>query len=93
MLRKFTGPKSPPKYPLSTPQVLQVIEVMDESYMSASLIMQKMGLADRKNFNHTYLMPALEEGAIERKYPNNPKHPRQQYRLTEKAKKWKLSQK
>lgn len=52
-----------------------------------------MGLADRKNFNQTYLMPALEEGAIERKYPNNPKHPRQQYRLTEQAKEWKLSQK
>ena len=37
-------PQAPPKYPLSTPQVLQVIEVMDESYMSAlCLCLQKEG--------------------------------------------------
>lgn len=34
------------------------------------------------------IAPALEEGLIERLYPNQPKHPKQQYRLTETAKEW-----
>lgn len=29
------------------------------------------------------------EGALEMKYPNTPRHPRQQYRMTEQAKTWK----
>ena len=34
------------------------------------------------------ITPALEEGLIERLYPNQPKHPKQQYRLTKMAKEW-----
>ena len=33
---------------------------------------------------------AIEDGALERLYPNQPKHPKQKYRLTEVAKKWKV---
>ncbi len=61
--------------------------------MSASVIMQKMGLTDRKNFNQSYIIPALAANFIERKYPDSPNHPRQQYRLTEKAVEWKRGQK
>ena len=34
-------------------------------------------------------IPALAEGALEMKYPNTPRHPRQQYRMTKQAKTWK----
>ncbi len=60
--------------------------------MSASVIMQKMGLADRKNFSQSYIIPALTDNIIERKYPDSPNHPRQQYRLTERAIEWKRRQ-
>ena len=37
----------------------------------------------------SYIAPALADGSIERKYPEQPNHPKQMYRLTEKAKNWK----
>ena len=39
----------------------------------------------------SYIAPALADGSIERKYPEHPNHPKQMYRLTEKAKNWKKS--
>lgn len=39
----------------------------------------------------SYIAPALADGSIERKYPEQPNHPKQMYRLTEKAKNWKKS--
>lgn len=47
------------------------------------------GLKDIRYFRKNYLNPALEEDAIERLYPEQPKHPKQKYRLTETAKEWK----
>lgn len=66
---------------------------MDDGYMSISGIMQKMGLSDRKNFNQLYIAPALTDKVIERKYPDTPNHPHQQYRLTEQAREWKNQRK
>lgn len=40
----------------------------------------------------SYIAPALADGSIERKYPEQPNHPKQMYRLTEKAKTWKKYQ-
>ena len=60
--------------------------------MSSSEIMRVLGLKDRKSFSELYLNAALSENAIERKYPNIPKHPRQQYRLTTQTKEWKANQ-
>ena len=37
----------------------------------------------------SYIAPALAYGSIERKYPEQPNHPKQMYRITEKAKTWK----
>ncbi len=54
--------------------------------------MQKMGLSDRKNFNLLYIIPALADKVIERRYPDTPNHPHQQYRLTEQAIEWKKRQ-
>lgn len=62
---------------------------MTEDYMALNDIMAKMGIKHRPTFRENYLNPALEEGAIERMYPEQPKHPKQKYRLTEAAKEWK----
>ena len=57
--------------------------------MSITEIMKACNLSSRKRSRENYVTPALEDGAIERKYPDQPNHPKQQYRLTEKAKAWK----
>ena len=57
--------------------------------MTSAEIMGAIGLKDRKSFSELYLNAALSEKAIERKYPNTPRHPRQQYRMTELTKTWK----
>ena len=44
-----------------------------------------MDLKDRENFLDNYLKPALSERLIEPLYPNQPRHPKQKYRLTEKG--------
>lgn len=65
---------------------------MTEDYMALKDIMAKMGIKHRPTFRENYLNPALEEGAIERLYPDQPKHPKQKYRLTEAAKEWRQNQ-
>ena len=62
---------------------------MSDEFMSIGEMMSSCQMKSRMRFRTTYVLPALEEGAIERKYPESPKHPKQQYRLTEKAKAWK----
>ena len=90
-------PQVPHKYPASYPQVphkfSQHVETLilsfNDEYMTSAEIMGAIGLKDRKSFSELYLNAALSEKAIERKYPNTPRHPRQQYRMTELAKTWK----
>ena len=90
-------PQVPRKLSSSTPQVphkfSQHVETLilsfNDEYMTSAEIMGTIGLKDRKSFSELYLNAALSEKAIERKYPNTPRHPRQQYRMTEQAKTWK----
>lgn len=90
-------PQVPRKLSSSTPQVphkfRQHVETLilsfNDEYMTSAEIMGAIGLKDRKSFSELYLNAALSEKAIERKYPNTPRHPRQQYRMTELAKTWK----
>ena len=90
-------PQVPRKLSSSTPQVphkfSQHVETLilsfNDEYMTSAEIMGSIGLKDRKSFSELYLNAALLEKAIERKYPNTPRHPRQQYRMTEQAKTWK----
>ena len=90
-------PQVPRKLSSSTPQVphkfSQHVETLilsfNDEYMTSAEIMGAIGLKDRKSFGELYLNAALSEKAIERKYPNTPRHPRQQYRMTELAKTWK----
>ncbi|WP_291528225.1 ATP-binding protein [Bacteroides sp. UBA939] len=79
----------PSKYDPSTTQVAILINAMNDNFMSITEIMKACNLSSRKKSRENYVTPALEDGAIERKYPNQPNHPKQQYRLTEKAKVWK----
>ena len=90
-------PQVPRKPSSSTPQaphkfsqhVETLILSFNDEYMTSAEIMGAIGLKDRKSFSELYLNAALSEKAIERKYPNTPRHPRQQYRMTEQAKTWK----
>ena len=94
-------PQVPRKLSSSTPQVPRkfsqyvetLVKCMGDTYMSSAEIMKSLGLKDRKSFSKLYLNVALSENAIERKYPDTPKHPRQQYRLTPRAKVWKENNK
>ena len=98
---RFATPQAPRKHPASTPQVPRkfsqhvetLVKCMGDTYMSSAEIMKSLGLKDRKSFSELYLNVALSENAIERKYPDTPKHPRQQYRLTPQAKVWKENNK
>lgn len=81
-----------PKYDPSTTQVKQIIKVMGDDYMGLSEIMTIFELRSPKRFRENYLNPAIADGAVERLYPDQPKHPKQKYRLTEAAKTWKNSQ-
>ena len=81
------------KYEPSTNQVKDLILAVSEDYLSIGEMMKTCGLKSRLRFRTTYILPALDEGAIERRYPDIPKHPRQQYRLTEQAIEWKREQK
>ena len=96
-LPRIGTPQVPRKQSSSTPQVphkfSQHVETLilsfNDEYMTSAEIMGAIGLKDRKSFSELYLNAALSEKAIERKYPNTPRHPRQQYRMTELAKTWK----
>ena len=87
---------SPHKYPTSTPQVqdklhtdnpniVQLVQVVGEQELSVKVIMEGIGLKDRKNVLNLYLNPAIAEGYIRLLYPQSPRHPRQKYLLTVKG--------
>ena len=87
---RFATPQVPRKF---SQHVETLVKCMGDTYMSSAEIMKSLGLKDRKSFSELYLNVALSENAIERKYPDTPKHPRQQYRLTPQAKVWKENNK
>ena len=78
-----------PKFVPSSSQVEELIIRINKDYLSIGDIMNLFGLKNRTRFRKEYITPAIAEGALEMKYPNTPRHPRQQYRMTELAKTWK----
>ena len=70
----------PDKYPTS---LEQLVSCVGNGLHSVKELLEKMGLKDRENFLDNYLKPALNEGILEPLYPNQPRHPKQKYRLTE----------
>ena len=73
----------------STAQVEKLLAVMNDDYIDVAEMMKLCGIVRRKTMQDSYIAPALTDGSIERKYPEQPNHPKQMYRLTEKAKIWK----
>ena len=63
---------------------------MNDDYIDVSEMMKLCSIVRRKTMHDSYIAPALADGSIERKYPEQPNHPKQMYRLTEKAKNWKM---
>lgn len=69
-----------------TEQVMLLISTLSNEILSVKEIMEKLSLKGRDNFLTAYLNPALKDGFVEQTHPENPKHPRQKYRLTDKGK-------
>lgn len=74
------------KYRPSTDQVLALVKILNGSELSVKEMMEALGLNHRPTFRTNYLHPALNEGYITPLYPEQPSHPKQKYRLTEKGK-------
>lgn len=79
-------PKTVGYPPTVTPQLEKVIGAIGDNTYSTREIMRSIGLKDKRNFLETYLYPAIGLEWVEPLYPEQPKHPRQKYRLTEKGK-------
>lgn len=73
----------------STAQVEKLVAVMNDDYVDVPEMMKLCGIVRRKTMQDSYIAPALTDGSIERKYPEQPNHPKQMYSLSEKAKTWK----
>ena len=68
-----------------TDQVLALVKILNERELSVKEIMEALELNHRPTFRTNYLHPALNEGYIIPLYPEQPSHPKQKYRLTEKG--------
>lgn len=79
-------PQLPHSYPTVIPQVEKVLAAIGGDTYSAKEIMESMGLKDKRNFLKNYLYPGIELNLVEPLYPEQPKHPKQKYYLTEKGK-------
>lgn len=53
--------------------------------LSVRDMMENMGLKARANFLATYLTPAINQGLVRMRNPDNPRHPRQKYLLSAKS--------
>ena len=72
-----------------TDQVKKLLLVMDEKFISVPEMMSRISLSHRPTLRKNYMHPMLDTGLIEMKYPENPKHPGQRYRLSAKGRRLK----
>lgn len=63
-----------------TDQVKALINCMGNDILSASQLMERLGLSHRPTFRNNYLHPALEAGLIEMTIPDKPNSRNQKYR-------------
>ncbi len=64
--------------------VQKLLGALGEEVLSASELMQRLGLSHRPTFRKNYLSPALEKGIIERTIPDKPNSKNQKYRRVKK---------
>lgn len=81
-----------PKQVPSSSLIAELVTIMPTGYCSVSQLMEICGKRNRKKFRENYILPALQNGMIERKYSETPNHPHQRYRLSEQAIEWKNRQ-
>ncbi len=86
--RTQVGPKLVP----SSSLIAELVTLMPTEYCTVSQLMEIFGKRNRKKFREIYILPALQNGMIERKYSETPNHPHQQYRLSDQAIEWKNRQ-
>ena len=65
----------------SSENVTRLVLAIGKEEMSVKSMMEAVGLKNRPNFMDYSLAPAIIEGFVCRKYPDNPHHPRQRYLL------------
>ena len=58
----------------------RLLSVLGDDTLSATEIMERLGLSHRPTFRKNYLNPALEQGLIERTIPDKPNSRNQKYR-------------
>lgn len=83
------------QYKYNTSCTIEVSETIQPLLLAIGLgecsvkeIMTAMALKARANFLNTYLTPAIEQGLVRMRYPDNPRHPRQKYLLSVKGLAW-----
>ena len=82
-------------YKYHTSSTIAVSEVLQPLLLAIGLgessvkeMLENMGLKSRVNFVNLYLSPAIEQGLVRMRYPDNPRHPRQKYLLSVKGLAW-----
>lgn len=60
--------------------IQKLMDVMGDEELSATQIMERLGLTHRPTFRKNYLNPALEQGVIEMTIPDKPRSRNQKYR-------------
>lgn len=68
-----------------TEEIRRVVIVL-QGEMKRAEIQETLQLRHDDYFRTNYIIPALDSGCIEMKYPEIPNHPNQRYRLTTKGK-------
>lgn len=73
--------------PEVTPQVERLIKLLIGEWPRLEL-QQALGLEDDDHFRMTYLLPAMQAGLVEMKFPDKPRSSKQRYRLTPEGQQW-----
>lgn len=66
----------------ATDQVAKLLSLFDKKTLSASEMMQKIGLLHKPTFRNNYLHPAMDQGYIEMTIPDKPNSRFQKYRMS-----------
>ncbi len=66
-------------------QVKRLLQIFDKDTLSASELMQRLGLSHKPTFTNNYLHPSIDKDLIEMTVPDKPNSRLQKYRMTSKG--------
>lgn len=84
----YVQPNNPITNPVPDP-VQKLLAIMSNGqasgdhpspYWTTRELMAQLGLTHQPTFRKYYLKPAIAAGLVRMRYPNQPRHPQQQYR-------------